>query len=136
MAELNASNGKVSGISDKLAHCENLVNNLHKTNKLKTGDNYELVELNAHLIEKLHGYEPVDQISEELDELRQQIQPDRGLTEMLYEIEILQNEKSKLENELNLVKCRESEMVKVERVRQELKVSELENKIGIMQSNR
>ncbi|KAL5272569.1 hypothetical protein ACHWQZ_G000689 [Mnemiopsis leidyi] len=133
--ELDLSNSKVSSLSDKLSHCDQLVKNLQKVNKLKTGDNFELVELNAHLIEKLHVHEPVDMISEELNELREQIQPDRGLTEMMYEIEILQNEKEKLGNELSLIKCKESELVKAVEMREELKVTELENKIAIMQSN-
>ncbi|XP_063692007.1 centrosomal protein of 290 kDa-like isoform X3 [Bolinopsis microptera] len=135
LTELDVSNSKVNNLSDKLTHCDQLVKNLQKVNKLKTGDNFELVELNAHLIEKLHVHEPVDMISEELNELREQIQPDRGLTEMMYEIEILQNEKEKLGNELNLIKCKESELVKAAESRQELKVTELQNKLSIMQSN-
>lgn len=106
LSEVDYSNSRIKLLTEKLAHCEQLSKNLQKANKLKTGDNFELVELNAHLLEKLHVHEPVDVISEELDELRQQIQPNRGLTEMMYEVEILQNEKSKLENELNLLNCR------------------------------
>ena len=37
-----------------------------------------MVELNAHLLEKLHVHEPVDVLSEELNDLREQLQPDRG----------------------------------------------------------
>ena len=135
LTDVDISNSRVHVLSEKLTHCDNLVKNLHKVNKLKTGDNFELAELNAHLIEKLHVHEPVEVISEELNELRDQIQPDRGLTEMMYEIEILQNEKAKLENEINLIKCKESDLIKAEKNKQELKFSELKNKMKIIQSN-
>ena len=58
-----------------------------------------------------------------------------GLTEMMYEVEILQNDKSRLENEINLIKCKESELVKAERTKHELRFEELRNKMNIIQAN-